>query len=38
VDFDDEDELDELDNQIMAAGLEKIRAETAELIRRGPDG
>jgi hypothetical protein len=27
--------MDEFDNQTMAAGLEKIRAESAELIRRG---
>ena len=35
VDLDDEDEMDEFDNQIITAGLQKVRAESAELIRRG---
>jgi hypothetical protein len=35
VDFDHEDEMDEFNNQMVAAGLEKVRAESAKLIRRG---
>lgn len=35
VNLDDEDEMDEFDNQIITAGLAKVRAESAELIRRG---
>jgi hypothetical protein len=33
--LDDEDEMDEFWDQVMAAGMEKVRAESAELIRRG---
>jgi hypothetical protein len=35
VDLDDEDEMDEFDRQIISAGLARVRAESAELIRRG---
>jgi hypothetical protein len=35
VNLDDEDEMDEFDNQIISAGLARVRAESAELIRRG---
>ncbi len=35
VNLDDGDEMDEFDNQIITAGLAKVRAESAELIRRG---
>ncbi len=35
VDLDDEDEMDEFWDQVMAANMEKVRAESAELMRRG---
>jgi hypothetical protein len=35
VNLDDENEMDEFDNQMIDAGVKKIRAESAELIRRG---
>lgn len=35
VNFDDDDEMDECWDQVTTEGLEKVRAESAELIRRG---
>ena len=35
VNFDDDDEMDEFWDQVTTEGLEKVRAESAELIRRG---
>jgi hypothetical protein len=35
VDFDDDAELDAFDDQVITAGLERVRAEGDELRRRG---
>lgn len=35
VDFDDECELDAFDDQVIAVGLERVRAEGDELRRKG---
>ena len=35
VNLDDDDEMDEFDDQVISAGLARVRAESAELIRRG---
>jgi len=35
VDLDDEREMDEFDEQVITAGLERVRAEGDELRRRG---
>jgi hypothetical protein len=35
VNLDDEREMDEFDNQVIAAGMERVRAEGDELRRRG---
>jgi len=35
VNLEDEDEMDAFDDQLMSAGLERVRAEGEELRRRG---
>jgi hypothetical protein len=35
VNFEDEDEMDAFDDQVISAGLARVRTESAELIRRG---